>query len=94
MRYSAHTQTVILQLFTYIVLIRVLYPNTVCLPSGALYNEYLWLRPSTVSYLCEGEPPPPRSTLWGAYRPWWSNTGVLIMHSLCRHERTDPILDN
>ena len=24
---------------------------------------------STVSFLCEGEPPPPISTPWGAYRP-------------------------
>ena len=26
------------------------------------------LRPFTVSFLCEEEPPPPRSTPWGAYR--------------------------
>ena len=26
------------------------------------------LRPSTVSFLCEGEPPHPISTPWGAYR--------------------------
>ena len=30
---------------------------------------YFWLRPSTDSYLCEGEGPAPRSTPCAGYRP-------------------------
>ena len=59
------------------------------------------LRPFTVSYLCEEEPPPPRSTPWGAYRSQachimvtqlarWSYSGCTYS-STCHHCQV-PIL--
>ena len=40
------------------------------------------LRPllHTVSFFIEGEPPPPRSTPWGAYRPAISYKAVPLYH--------------
>ena len=48
-----------------------------------LHFTHVLLKPllHTVSFLIEGEPPPPRSTPWGAYRPAISHGAVPFCHS-------------
>ena len=50
-----------------------------------LLNNCFSTRPllHTVSFLIEEEPPPPRSTPWGAYRPAISHEAVPFYHSAC-----------
>ena len=38
--------------------------------------------PSTVSFLCDGKPPPAISTLWGAYRPWGLPLGAVNLFKM------------
>lgn len=48
-----------------------------------------WLRPFTVSFLCEREPPSPRSTPWGAYRTHGCHIrGVHLIGAWTYSERT------
>ena len=72
-----------------------------CIKSALQLQMPPQLRPFTVSFLCEEEPPPPRSTSWGAYRSqgchimitqlvWWSYSECT--YSFTFHHCQVPIL--